>query len=185
MGLLIMYLVLFKFNLQFVRLDNHSISMTTLRSNSHAPGKPIGLIDIKRIGLGFSGVLLSVPHSVEYVKLAEKKHLNSFWIAEVYFLRDAFCPLSSIASATRKIKLGSGVVNPYTRQTVLLAESIATVHEIAKGRTILALGTGVISLIQQMGIKVEKPLHMMRESVEIIRRLLAEEETRRIEGRDE
>lgn len=161
----------------FVRLDSHSISMTTLKSNSDAPSRLIGLIDMKRIGLGFSGVPLSVPQLVEYAKLAEKKGFDSVWIAEDYFLRDAFCPLSSIAFATRKIKLGSGVVNPYTRHTVLIAETIATLDEIAKGRSILALGTGVISLIQQMGIKVEKPLQMMRESVEIIRRLLAEEET--------
>lgn len=132
---------------------------------------------MKRIGLAFSGVPLSVPQVVEYAKLAERKSYHSVWIAEDYFLRDAFCPLSSIASATRKIKLGSGVVNPYTRNPVLIAETIATLDEIAKGRSILALGTGVISLIQQMGIKVEKPLQMMRESVEVIRRLLSEEET--------
>ena len=132
---------------------------------------------MKRIGLAFSGVPLSVPQLVECAKLAEKKMYDSIWIAEDYFLRDAFCPLSAVAYATRKIKLGSGVVNPYTRHPVLLAEIIATLDEIAKGRSILAIGTGVIPLIQQMGIKVEKPLQTMRESVEVIRRLLAEEET--------
>jgi 5,10-methylenetetrahydromethanopterin reductase len=132
---------------------------------------------MRRIGLGFSGVPLSVPYLVEYAKLAEKRGYDSIWIAEDYFLRDAFCPLASIASATKRIKLGTGVINPYTRHPVLLAESIATLDEISKGRSILALGTGVISLIQQMGIKVEKPLQTMRESVELIRRLLAEEET--------
>jgi 5,10-methylenetetrahydromethanopterin reductase len=132
---------------------------------------------MKRIGLAFSGAPLAVPQVVQYAKLAEKKGYDSIWIAEDYFLRDAFCPLSSIASATRRIKLGSGVVNPYTRNSVLIAETIATLDEIAKGRSILALGTGVIPLVQQMGIKVEKPLQTMRESVEIIRRLLAEEET--------
>jgi len=132
---------------------------------------------MKRIGLAFSGVPLSVPYMVEYAKLAEKKGFESVWIAEDYFLRDAFCPLAAVASATKKVKIGTGVINPYTRHPVLIAESIATLDEISKGRSILALGTGVMSLIQQMGVKTEKPLQTMRESVELIRRLLAEDET--------
>jgi len=132
---------------------------------------------MKRIGLAFSGVPLSVPQMVEYAKLADKKGYDSVWVAEDYFLRDAFSPLACLALATKKVKLGTGVVNPYTRHPVLIAETIATIDEVSKGRSILALGTGVTSLIQQMGIKAEKPLQTMRESVELIRRLLTEEET--------
>jgi len=132
---------------------------------------------MRRIGLGFSGVPLSIIDMVQYVRLAEKRGFDSVWIAEDYFLRDAVSPLACFALATKKVKLGVGVINPYTRHPVLIAETIATIDEMSKGRSILALGTGVIPLIQQMGIKVDKPLHTMRESVELIRRLLVEKET--------
>jgi len=132
---------------------------------------------MRRVGLGFSGVPLSIMDMVQYVRLAEKRGFDSVWIAEDYFLRDAVSPLTCFAFTTKKVKLGVGVINPYTRHPVLIAETIATIDEMSKGRSILALGTGVIPLIQQMGIKVEKPLQTMRESVELIRRLLAEKET--------
>lgn len=132
---------------------------------------------MKRIGVGFTGVPLSIEEMVRYVKLAEKKGFHSAWMAEDYFLRDAFSPLACFAMATRQITLGLGVINPYTRHPVLIAESTAAVDELSKGRCVLGLGTGVLPLIQQMGIKTDKPLEMMKESVEVIRRVLAEEET--------
>jgi len=132
---------------------------------------------MRRIGLAFSGVPLSIIDMVQYVRLAEKRGFDSVWIAEDYFLRDAVSPLACFAFATKKVKLGVGVINPYTRHPVLIAETIATIDEMSKGRSILALGTGVISLVQQMGIKVQRPLQMMRESVDLIRRLLSEKET--------
>jgi 5,10-methylenetetrahydromethanopterin reductase len=132
---------------------------------------------MRRLGLAFSGVPLSVTGVVQYATLAEKRGYDSFWVAEDYFLRDGFSPLACVAFATKKMKVGVGVINPYTRHPVLIAETIATIDEISNRRTILGLGTGVISLIQQMGIKVEKPLQTMRESVDLIRRLLAEKET--------
>jgi len=132
---------------------------------------------MRRIGLGFSGVPLSIIDMVQYVRLAEKRGFDSVWIAEDYFLRDAVSPLACFAFATKKVKLGVGVINPYTRHPVLIAETIATIDEMSKGRSILALGTGVIPLVQQMGIRVQRPLQMMMESVDVIRRLLAEKET--------
>lgn len=131
---------------------------------------------MKRIGVGFTGVPLSIEAMMPYVKLAEKRNFDSAWVAEDYFLRDAISSLACLALTTRRMKLGLGVINPHTRHPVLIAETIAAIDELSKGRCVLGLGTGVTALIQQMGIMAKKPLKAMRESVEVIRRLLAEEE---------
>lgn len=128
-----------------------------------------------RLGIGFTGAPFSVMEIVNYAKLAEKTGIDSIWIAEDYFLRDAISIISSAATSTQKIKLATGVINPYTRNPILIAQTMATLDEISNGRTILALGTGVPFIIENMGIKFEKPLTMIRESVRIIRMLFKTE----------
>ncbi len=128
---------------------------------------------MERFGIGFTGAPLSVGQMVRYIKLAERSGFESAWMAEDYFLRDAVSPLACFALATKKIKVGVGVINPYSRNSAVIAETIATIDELSKGRAILALGTGVPPLIEQMGIKFERPLATMRESVHVIRELLA------------
>lgn len=131
---------------------------------------------MERFGIGFTGAPLSVEEMIKYVKLAEGAGFESVWMAEDYFLRDAVSPLACFALATKKIKVAIGVINPYSRNSAVIAETIATIDELSGGRAILALGTGVPPLIEQMGIKFERPLATMRESINVIRKLLAGEE---------
>ena len=131
------------------------------------------MVVMKRFGIGFSGAPLSVEEMVRYIKVAEKSGFESAWMAEDYFLRDAVSPLACFALVTKKIKVAVGVINPYSRNSAVIAETIATIDELSGGRAILALGTGVPPLIEQMGIKFERPLATMRESVHVIRELLA------------
>jgi 5,10-methylenetetrahydromethanopterin reductase len=113
---------------------------------------------------------------IECAKKAEEKGYESVWVAEHYLFRDAFSTLGAIASATRRIKLATGVVNPCTRHPALIAMSIATVDEFSGGRAILGIGTGVSSWIEeQMAMKMEKPISVIREAVHIMRKLLSGE----------
>ena len=130
----------------------------------------------KRIGIGFTGTPFSVRQTVKYVQFAERTGFESAWFAEDYFLRDAITPLACYAYATKSIKVSTGVINPYTRNPVLIAETLATLDELSNGRAMLALGTGVSPLVEQMGITLEKPLAKIRETVHIIRSLLSGEE---------
>jgi len=134
------------------------------------------MIVMERVGIGFTGAPSPVEEMVEYVRLAEKSGFESAWMAEDYFLRDAVSPLACFALATKKIKVAVGVINPYSRNSAVIAETIATIDELSGGRAILTLGTGVPPLIEQMGIKYERPLAIMRESVHAVRELLAGEE---------
>jgi len=134
------------------------------------------VVMVGRFGIGFTGAPLSVGGMIRYVNLAEKSGFESAWVAEDYFLRDAVSPLACFALATKRIKVAFGVINPYSRNPAVIAETIATIDELSRGRAILALGTGVPPLIEQMGIEFERPLSTIRESAHVIRELLTGKE---------
>jgi 5,10-methylenetetrahydromethanopterin reductase len=127
---------------------------------------------MEKIGISFTGVPLPVRNVVELVKYVEEKGFYSAWILEDYFLRDGISYLANLAYNTRKIKLATGLINPYTRNPALIALTIATLDELSNGRMILGLGAGVQPLVEQMGIPFRKPLKTVEEAVEIVRLLL-------------
>lgn len=136
----------------------------------------MGVHRLHRLGIGFTGVPYSAREIAGFAKEAEVAGFESVWVAEDYFLRDALTLLTGIALSTTTIKLGTGVINPYTRNPVLIAQTLATLDETSGGRSFLAIGTGVGPLIEQTGTKFEKPLERVRESVAVIRALLSGEE---------
>jgi len=125
-----------------------------------------------RIGIGFSGVPFTTGQVVEFAKRAERFGFHSAWFAEDYFLRDAITMMSAAAVGTKRVLLGTGVITPFTRDPVLIAETLATIDEMSNGRALLGIGTGVASLVNRMTGKVEKPLAAIEESCHIIRELL-------------
>jgi alkanesulfonate monooxygenase SsuD/methylene tetrahydromethanopterin reductase-like flavin-dependent oxidoreductase (luciferase family) len=88
--------------------------------------------------------------------------------------RDAFTTLGWIASETRHVRLGTGIVNVFSRTPALIAQSIATLDEISGGRAVLGLGTsGPIVIENWHGMVFERALQRTRETVEIVRLALA------------
>ena len=121
-------------------------------------------------GIGFNGDV-PVPQMIKYAKDAEGQNLSSFWLHEHSFSRDAFSYLSSIAQASSKIKLGAGCFSPFTRHPIVLAMSMATLQEASGGRAILGIGTGFPARLDMMGIKHDKPIGVLKETIEICRKL--------------
>ncbi|MBI3091198.1 MAG: LLM class flavin-dependent oxidoreductase [Candidatus Tectomicrobia bacterium] len=118
---------------------------------------------------------MTIQDMVEYAQLAEELGYDGFWLTEDN-TKDAFVVLGVIAGQTKRIRLGTGIVNIYSRTPTTLALSASTVANAAKGRFFLALGTGGVGFMTRgHGIKIEKPLQRMREYVSIIRRLIAGE----------
>ncbi|MFQ5762618.1 MAG: LLM class flavin-dependent oxidoreductase [Candidatus Bathyarchaeia archaeon] len=127
---------------------------------------------MKRVGIGFFGNY-PCDEMLECVKLAEKRGVHSAWMAEDYFFRDGFNPAAAFAAVTRRMKIGIGTVNPYTRHPALIAMCLATLDEISRGRMILGIGSSVRAWIEdQMGLQYRKPLTAVKESVEVIRAFL-------------
>jgi alkanesulfonate monooxygenase SsuD/methylene tetrahydromethanopterin reductase-like flavin-dependent oxidoreductase (luciferase family) len=84
---------------------------------------------------------------------------------------DAWAVLSSIASLTEKVQLGTCVSDPHRRHPAVFAQTVATVDQISKGRVIVGLGSGEAMNTQQFGISWDKPVSRMVEFTEIVRKL--------------
>ncbi len=130
---------------------------------------------VREFGVGFES-----PHAREFVahaKRAEELGFGTFWVPEDPFYRGAFALGSAVACGTTKIKIGLGVVNPYTRHPALTAMEFAALDEVSDGRAILGIGAGLKDWIEgRLKVPYTRPTAAMRESIEIIRRFFRGEE---------
>jgi 5,10-methylenetetrahydromethanopterin reductase len=112
---------------------------------------------------------------MRYARLAEAKGFAAVWQAESRLVREATIPMAAFAAVTERIKVGSGVVNLWTRNVGLLAATFATLDDLAPGRVMLGIGAWWEPLASRVGVRRRRPLAAMREVVEVTRRLLAME----------
>jgi 5,10-methylenetetrahydromethanopterin reductase len=111
--------------------------------------------------------------AIDYVQYAEERGFEAVWQAESRLVRDAIVPMAAFAATTRKIKVGSGVINNWTRNVALIAASYLTLDDLAPDRIILGIGAWWDPLAANVGIQRNKPLLAMREVVTVVRDLLA------------
>lgn len=109
---------------------------------------------------------------LDYVQYAEKRGFEAVWQAESRLVRDAIVPMAAYAAVTTKLKIGSGVINNWTRNIGLLAATYLTLDDLAPDRIICGIGAWWDPLAKNVGITRSKPLTAMKETVLIMRRLL-------------
>ena len=109
---------------------------------------------------------------LDIVKYAEEKGFDSVWQAESRLVRDAIVPMAAYAAVTEKIKVGSGVINNWTRNIGLLASTFLTLDDLAPGRIICGIGAWWDPLAKNVGIDRKKPMKAMEETILVLRRLL-------------
>ncbi|MBI5300896.1 MAG: LLM class flavin-dependent oxidoreductase [Chloroflexi bacterium] len=114
-----------------------------------------------------------IREGMEYVKYAEQRGFEAVWQAESRLVRDAIVPMAAFAAVTSKIKVGSGVINNWTRNIGLLAATFLTLDDLAPNRIICGIGAWWDPLAKNVGIERRKPLLAMRETVMVMRELLA------------
>jgi len=117
-----------------------------------------------------------IRDGMAYVQRAEERGFEAVWQAESRLVREATVPMAAFAAATERIKVGSGVVNTWTRNTGLLASTFVTLDDLAPGRIMLGLGAWWDPLAAKVGIERRRPLKCMREVLEACRRLFTLEE---------
>ncbi len=116
----------------------------------------------------------AVPREVtrSYVQAADSLGYDTLWVAEAYGW-DAFTVLTDIACHTERIKIATGIVNVFSRSPALLAQSAASLDNISGGRFVLGLGTSGHQVIEGFhGVKFERGVRRMRETIEIVRTIL-------------
>lgn len=112
--------------------------------------------------------------AMELVRYAEAKGFDAVWQAESRLVREATVPMAAFAAVTERIKVGSGVVNTWTRNPALLASTFSTLDDLAPGRVLLGIGAWWDPLARKVGIERRHPLQAMREVVGVVRDLLAD-----------
>src|SRR5262252_9511061 len=117
----------------------------------------------------------SLSVAIDYVLYAESRDFEAVWQAESRLVRDAIVPMAAYAATTSRIKVGSGVINDWTRNAALIASTFSTLDDLAPGRIMCGLGVWWEPLASKVGVSRRKPVQAMRETVEVVRRLLAME----------
>lgn len=115
----------------------------------------------------------SLREAIEYVQYAESRGFEAVWQAESRLVRDAVVPMAAFAATTRRIRIGSGVINNWTRNAAVIAATFLTLDDLAQDRIICGIGAWWDPLAQKVGITRSKPLLAMRETVQVVRDLLA------------
>src|SRR4051812_35079447 len=121
----------------------------------------------------FNGVALRDHRAL--MEGAEAVGFDDFWTGETSG-PDGFTPLALAAAWTERVRLGTGVVNVFTRGPAVLAQHAAALQDASGGRFCLGIGSSSNVIVARWdGIPFEKPLTRVRETVEVLRAVLAGE----------
>ena len=124
-----------------------------------------------RVGLAFLGAP-RVPEMVRLARKAEASGFESLWVAETRITRDAVVPMAAIAAATERVRLGSAILNVYTRNPVVIAITFVSLDELAPGRIVMGLGAGSPLVLAPQGQPFTRALTRLREYVGVMRPLM-------------
>jgi 5,10-methylenetetrahydromethanopterin reductase len=117
----------------------------------------------------------TITEGIELVRYAESKGFDAVWQADSRLVRDAVVPMAAFAAGSERIKVGSGVIDIWTRNPARLASTFSTLDDLAPGRIICGLGAWWDPLASKVGIDRAKPIRVMREVVTAVRGLLNNE----------
>jgi 1,4-dihydroxy-2-naphthoate octaprenyltransferase len=123
------------------------------------------------LGLAARG---SVSDTVAWATEASRRGLDSVWVHDSYFERDAVTYASALASQVPgRLRVALGAVNPFTRHPVLIAMTVSSLDEMAPGRISLGLGSALPLRLAQMGIPYEpaSAVGRIEAAIDIIRSL--------------
>ncbi len=118
----------------------------------------------------------SVARAVELARLAEELGYERCWVYdEGLAASDVYVTLTAIAAATKKLMVGPGITNPYTRHVATTASAVSSLDELSGGRAFLGIGAGGSLTLDPLALKPTRPLNAVRETVDVCRRLFGGE----------
>ena len=124
--------------------------------------------------IGYSiGSLLELKEILEFASIVDKnENIHSIWAPESWG-KEVFSTLGAVSQVTNRVKIGTSIVNIYSRSPATIGMGGITLDTLSNRRVILGLGTSTSVLVENLhGIKFEKPLIRMKEYVQSIKLLL-------------
>lgn len=123
-------------------------------------------------GLIFPGGGMSQQDMLSVARQAEAAGFDSLYVTEAW--RSAFVPLTALALATERVRIGSYVLNAYGRSPFIAGMSAVDLDELSGGRLLLGVGSGNRHInAEWQGIAHERPYRKMAEYVENLKQILA------------
>jgi 5,10-methylenetetrahydromethanopterin reductase len=115
-----------------------------------------------------------IAETVALARQAEALGFGEVWLPESSHGRGVFTVAASVAAATRHIKIGIGVVNPFWRHPALIAMEAAALDEASDGRLMLGVGAALWTLraLGEADSRTERPLTATVEALRVIRGML-------------
>jgi 5,10-methylenetetrahydromethanopterin reductase len=129
-----------------------------------------------RFGLRFNSAMGTIQDIVSWARLAEAAGFDDLWYCQDLMHRDAWVVLTAVASATRRVRIGTCIVNPFSTSPAEIAMRAATLQEYSEGRFALGIGPGDPPYLDWVGLRQRRPLTGLREAVGLLRSLLRGED---------
>ena len=115
------------------------------------------------------GSLLSIDEVLQCSEIISKTNADTIWVPETWGMEN-FSMLGAVSTKTTNQKIGSSIINIFSRSPSTIAMGAITVDSLSNGRLVLGLGTSSLPIVESFhGSSFEKPLQRMKEYVEIIR----------------
>lgn len=125
-----------------------------------------------RFGIRFNSTAGPVRDVVRWAQLAESLGFDDLWYCQDLMQRDAWVTLTAVASATKRIRVGTCIANPFSSSPAELAMRAASLQEFSEGRFVLGIGPGDPPVLDWVGLRQRRPLAGLREAVRLLRALL-------------
>ncbi|MDH5431167.1 MAG: LLM class flavin-dependent oxidoreductase [Nitrosopumilus sp.] len=115
------------------------------------------------------GSLLSIDEVLQCSEIISKTDTDAIWVPETWGMEN-FSMLGAVSAKTTTQKIGSSIINIYSRSPSTIAMGAVTTDTLSNGRLIIGLGTSSMPIVESFhGYKFEKPIQRMKEYVDIIR----------------
>ncbi len=119
------------------------------------------------------GSLLTVDQVMECSRILSGTHVDTIWIPETWGMEN-FAMLGAVSGVTTSQRIGSSIINIYSRSPALIAMGAATADALSGQRMVLGLGTSSMPIVEDLhGYGFRRPLQRMREYVGVIRKALS------------
>ena len=118
---------------------------------------------------------LSSQRIPEISRRTEEKGFEGLWFGETT-LRDASILATIAACSTKRIQLGTSIINVFTRTPSQLALLAASLNEFSGGRFTLGLGVSTGAIVENWhGQRYRMPIHRLEETVALLRQYFSGE----------